>query len=556
MNSLAQDLRYALRQLRKSPGFTFVVIITLALGIGATTAIVSVVDSVLLRSANYQRPDQLVSISGKGPSTRPDEINEVSAGDFTVWQAQAPVFVGMAAYQPWEFHALSGGSGEPDEVWASPVTTNLFQVLGVNAFLGRTFAPNETQAVILSHQYWRSHFASDPKILGTTITLDGKLYWIIGIAPQDFEFPAANAQMWTPLTFIAADRANHEDRDLRVVARLNPGSTLHQAQAVMDTVAARVAAQSPNTNFGWTASVIPFKSRGIGDGLRDTIFALLGAVIFNLIETQALNHISINLPVLGFVAALSLFIGISVGLLPALKASRIDLSEWLKEHGRAATRGGSRLQGALVICEIALALVLLVGAGLMIQSFRLLSAAPTGFDPEHLLTVRLPLMGYKYSPGQSADFYRDVLRRIRSIPGVKSAGLANNLPFAGFNVTLNVPAPSNAPGDSGGNVGVDGRSISPGYFEAMGTPFVAGRDFTEDENRTGARCVRIVNQAMARLYWPNENAVGQQLRGVCPKDAVGEIVGVVADSNRSRLPPRRSQNCTSHTRSTRLLRSS
>jgi putative ABC transport system permease protein len=440
-------------------------------------------------------------------------------------------------------------------------------------------------------------------------TLDGKLYWIIGIAPQDFEFPAANAQLWTPLTFSAADRANHEHRDLSVVARLNRSSTLHQAQAVMDTLAGRLAAHNPKTNFGWTASVIPFKSPGVGDALRDTIFALLGAVVFmlmivcanvvsmlltrniarhrevavrvalgagrlrlirqmvvesvlltfgggvcgvmlarlglaaiiglvpkyNLVETQALNHISINLPVLGFVAALSLFVGIGVGLLPALKASRIDITEWLKEHGRAATRGGTHLQSALVVCEIALALVLLVGAGLMVQSFRRLSAAPTGFDPEHLLTVRVPLMTYKYSPTQSADFYRDILGRIRSIPGVKSAGLANNLPFTGFNVTLIVPAPLSTPGGSGGTVGVDGRSVSPGYFEAMGTPFVAGRDFTEDENREGAQCVRVLNQAMARLYWPGENAVGQQLPGVCPKGAVAVIVGVIADSKQESI---------------------
>ena len=604
MESFAQDLRYALRQLRNTPGFSLVVVVTLALGIGATTAIFSVVDSVLLRSANYQRPDELVSISGKGPSTRPDEVNEVSAGDFTDWQAQASVFSGMAAYQSWEFHALSGGGQEPDEIWASPVTPSLFHVLGVNALLGRTFTPNETQVVILSHQYWRTHFASDPKTIGKTIVLDGKMYQIVGIAPQDFEFPAANAQMWTPLVLSAADKANHENRDLSVVARLKPNSTLRQAQAVMDTIAGRIAAQSPKTNFGWSASVVPFKSREIGSALRDTLLALLGAVLFmltivcanvvsmllarnmarhgevavraalgagrlrlirqmviesvlltfaggvcgvilarlglaaivsllpkyNLIETQALNHISINLPILEFVAALSLFVGIGVGLLPALKASRIDISEWLKEHGRSAPHSGTYMQSALVMCEIALALVLLVGAGLMIQSFRRLSAAPTGFDPDHLLTVRVPLMRYKYSPAQSADFYREVLRQIRSIPGVKSAGLANNLPFAGFHVTLNVPSPLNSPGGSGGTVGVDGRSISPGYFGAMGTPFVAGRDFTDDENRAGAPCVRIVNQEMARLYWPGENAVGQQLPGVCPKDAVGVIVGVVADS--------------------------
>jgi putative ABC transport system permease protein len=199
METLGLDLRYALRQLRKSPGFTSVAVITLALGIGATTAIFSLVDTVLLHSSPYARPAELVAITEKDSTTAPGEINEVSAGDLTDWQEQAPVFAGVAAYQPWEFHALTGGGRDPDEVWASPVTPNLFQVLGINAFLGRTFTPNETQSVIVSHQYWRSHFASDPRLLGKPVSLDGKLYRVIGIAPADFEFPAANAQMWTPV---------------------------------------------------------------------------------------------------------------------------------------------------------------------------------------------------------------------------------------------------------------------------------------------------------------------------------------------------------------------
>ena len=604
MEVLAQDLRYALRQMRKSPGFTSAAIITLALGIGATTAIFSVVHTVLLHAAPYARSAELVAITEKGPATEPDGTTEVSAGDFTDWQAQAPVFAGMAAYQSWEFHALTGGGRDPDEGWASPVTPNLFQVLGVRAFLGRTFAPDETQAMMLSHQYWRSHFASDPKILGKALALDGKLYRVIGIAPPDFEFPAANAQMWTPLTFSPADRANHEDRKLSVVARLNPGVTVRKAQAVMDTVATRLASQYPTSNAGWSAPVAPFKSPEIRGTLRDTILALLGAVVFmlmiactnvasmllargaarqgeiavraalgagrsrlvrqllvesvlltvaagvgslvlaysglaaivrlvpkyNLVETQALKHISMNLPAFGFAAALSLLTGIGVGLLPALRASRIDISEWLKQHGLRAGVGGTRLQSALVTSEIALALVLLVGAGLMVQSFRRLSATPTGFDPDHLLTVRVPLMKYKYSPPQSAAFYRGVLESIRSIPGVKSAGMANNLPFTGFHLTLAIPAPPNSAGGPGGTIGFAGRSVSPGYFQAMGTPFVAGRDFTEAENRVDAPCVRIVNQALARLYWPGEDAVGQRLPGVCPKGAAAVIVGVVADS--------------------------
>ena len=603
-----QDLRYGLRQLRRSPGFSAAVVATLALGIGATTAIFSVVNTVLLHSAPYARSAELVAITEKGPATAPGEINEVSAGDLTEWQAQAPVFTAVAAYQAWEFHALTGGGGDPDEVWASPVTPNLFQVLGVNVFLGRSFASNDTQAVILSHQYWQGHFASDPRTLGKALALDGKLYRVIGIAPPEFEFPAANTEMWTPLSFSAADRANHEDRRLSVIARLKPGITLRQAQAVMDTVAVRLASQYPRTNSGWRAPVIPFRSPEVGGILRDAIFTLLGAVVFmlmvvcanvasmllargagrqgeiavraalgagrlrlvrqlvvesvllaaaagaggvllarsglavivslvpkyNLVETQALRHISMNLTVFGFAALLSLLTGIGVGLLPALRASRIDVSEWLKEHGStAACARGTRLQSALVTCEIALALVLLVGAGLMVRSFRRLAAAPTGFDPDHLLTVRVPLMNYKYSPAQSTDFYRGVLARIRNIPGVKSAGMANNLPFTGFHVSLVLPSPPNSPGGPGSTLGAAGRSVSPGYFQAMGTPLVEGRDFTEAENRMDAPCVRIVNQAMARLYWPGKDAVGQRLPGVCPKGASAAIVGVVVDSKQN-----------------------
>jgi putative ABC transport system permease protein len=603
MNGLLQDLRYALRQLRKSPGFSSVAILALALGIGATTAISSVVDSVLLHSAPYLRSGELVSITEKSSTTAPGEINEVSAGDFADWQTQVPVFTGLAAYRSWEFHALSG-LGDPDEVWVSPVTPNLFQVLGVNAFRGRTFAPNETQALILSYPYWRSHFASDPGILGKALILDGKLYRVIGVAPPDFEFPAANTEMWTPLNLSAADRADHEDRGLSVIARVKTGVTLRQAQAVMDTVAARLGAQYPKTNSGWSAPVSRSKSPEVAGILRDAILAILGAVVFmlmivcanvtsmllakgtarqgeiavraamgagrrrlvrqlvveslllttaagvggivlahlglrvivnlvpkyNLVESQALHRISINLAVLGAAVALSLLAGIAVGLLPALRASHIDISQWLKEHGKAtAGASGTRLQSILVTCEIALALVLLVGAGLMVQSFRRLASAPTGFDPDHLLTVRVPLMNYKYSPQQSADFYSSVLERIRNIPGVRSAAMANNLPFTGFHVSLVLPPPPNPPARAGSNIEAAGRGISPGYFQAMGMPLIEGRDFTDAENRGNARCVKIVNEAMARLYWPGEHAVGQQLPGVCAKGAA-TIVGVVADS--------------------------
>src|SRR5437762_906332 len=272
-----QDLHFGLRMLRRNPGFAAVAALTLALGIGANTAIFSVVDSVLLRPASYAKPSELVDINEVGPETAAGAINEVSPGDFIEWQKQAQAFQGMAAYQRWEFHALTG-SGEPDEVWAVPVTTNLFNLLGVNTIRGRTFAENETQAVVLSYQYWESHFSSDPNIIGKALALDGKSYTVLGVAPADFEFPRANTQIWVPLTFCAAESADHAHRTLSVIARLKSGVTLRQAQAVMDIVSRRLAAQFPKTTAGWSAPVSLFKGPVAENVLRTAIFALLGAV--------------------------------------------------------------------------------------------------------------------------------------------------------------------------------------------------------------------------------------------------------------------------------------
>jgi putative ABC transport system permease protein len=254
---------------------------------------------------------------------------------------------------------------------------------------------------------------------------------------------------------------------------------------------------------------------------------------YSLIATQGLYRIVINLPVLAFAVALSLLTGIVVGLLPALRVSKLDLNESLKEGGRSSATSArrSRLQRALVVLEVALALVLLVGAGLMIETFRHLETAPTGFNPDHLLTVRVPLAEYEYKQGpKSAEFYRGVLGRIQAIPGVKSAGMANNLPFTGFHTSNEIPLPGNSPGGPGVTIHLTQRSVSPGYFRAMEIPLKEGRDFTLADSESNARCVRIINEAMARRYWPGEDTVGKQLYGFCAKDAPALIVGVVADS--------------------------
>src|SRR5438552_13956330 len=327
-----QDLHFGLRMLAKNPGFTAIAVLTLALGIGANTAIFSVVDSVLLRPASYAKPSELVDINEVGPETAAGAINEVSPGDFIEWQKQAQAFQGIAAYQRWEFHALTG-TGEPDEVCAVPVTASLFSVLGVNTIRGRTFAENETQAVVLSYQYWESHFSSDPNVIGKALALDGKSYTVLGVAPADFEFPRANTQVWVPLTFSAAESADHAHRTLSVIARLKSGVTLRQAQAVMDIVSllivgANVASMllaRGTTRQGEMAiraalgagrlrlirqllveSVLLAGAGGVGglmlarSGLR-MIVSLVPK--YNLVETESVHHISMNLTAFAFTAA-------------------------------------------------------------------------------------------------------------------------------------------------------------------------------------------------------------------------------------------------------------
>ncbi len=612
LETVWQDLRYGAHQLRRNSGFTIAAVLTLALGIGATTAIFSVVETVLLHSPPYQAPDRLVALNERSPQ---GEESELSAGDFADLHDQSRAFQGMAAYTLWEFHTLTGVR-EPDEVWSSAVSPNLFDVLGTHATLGRTFVASDTQSLVLSFRYWRSHFLSDPSLIGKVLTLDGKPYAVVGVMPPEFEFPASDAQMWIPLIFSDANRANHKERSLSVIARLKAGASLRQAQAEMETIGRQWETQNPETNRGWSVVLKQFKGPQPGRDLKVAIFAALGAVIFVqlivcanvvntllargaarqgemairaalgasrwrlvrqlLVETLMLAgagslaglllasvglhlivslvprytmtqihdvaQITINLPVLGFTAALSLLTGIAVGLLPALRVSRFNLEEGLKERGRTSGTSArtSVVQRGLVVSEVALALILLIGAGLMVQSFGRLTASPVGFNPDHILTVRVPLAKYKYSEGpQSANFYREVLQRIRAIPGVKSAGMSNNLPFTGFSTRVDFPASPDSPAGRSGTIYVATRSVSPGYFQALGIPLRAGRDFNETDNERNVPCVRIVNEAMARLYWPGQVPVALQVPRACPKDAAALIVGVVGDSKQDSVnsPP-------------------
>src|SRR5579859_4627867 len=278
METLLQDIRFGLRQLRRNPGFTAVAVLTLALGIGATTAIFSVVDAVLLHAQPYQRPEQLVALSERSAQGKEHDL---SVGSYANFQDQAQSLQGVAAYTRWEFHTMTGVS-EPDEVWASAVSTNLFDLLGIHAVLGRTFNSNDTQSAVLSYRYWRGHFSANPSIIGLVLKLDGKPYAIVGVAPPDFEFPASNAQMWVPLVFSAADLSNYdrENKSASIIARLKAGVTVKQAQAEADTIAHRLALEFPKTNTGWGIHVDQYQQPELSGILRAALFALMGAVLF------------------------------------------------------------------------------------------------------------------------------------------------------------------------------------------------------------------------------------------------------------------------------------
>jgi predicted permease len=602
-----RDMVYAFRQLRRSLGFTAVAIFTLALGIGGTTAVFSALDAVLFHGLPYRDPAQLIELATRNPQ---GETNSLSAAEFADYQTQTQSFEDVAAYDRWKFLVLTG-IGDPDEVWSSRVSNNLFHLLGVKAVAGRTFAAEETHVAILSSEYWRNHFAADWGVIGKTIALDGEPYTVIGIAPANFEFPDPNTQVWLPLVFADAEKNDRGKRDFEVIGRLKPGAALSQAQAAIDLVSSRLAMQYPKTNAGWTATIQSYKAPETSSPLRSAIFALLAAVVFvlliacsnvtsmllargasrsaemavrsalgagrarlirqllvesvllsgaacvlglllaytglamtgallpkyTLVESQSLRHIPIHLPILGFTVVFSLFTGIAVSLVPALRVSKPDLVDSLNQGGRTFGLGArkSGLQRALIVVEVALALVLLVGAGLMVQSFQRFAKTPTGFHPDHLLTVRIPLVQYKYAQGpRSAAFYQSVLERIRAIPGVSSAGMVNDLPFTGFGTSVSFPAPLNSHDPSDGQM-IAANAISPGYFQSMGIPIKAGRDFSQADNLQGAPCVRIVNESMAHLYWPGENPIGKQVLRACVADATAQIVGVVGDSSHAAL---------------------
>jgi predicted permease len=582
LETLWQDIRYGARMLRKNPGFTIIAVLTLALGIGANTAIFSVVNAVLLRPLPYRNSNQLVVLRETSPRVGPVSV---SYPNFLDWRQQSHAFTQMAAVHNMGFN-LSGVT-QPENIEGLAVSPNFLSLLGVRPLLGRDLLPSEeapgtTPVVLLSYQLWQSHLSADPNVAGRSVTLDGRSFTIVGVMPPAFRSPE-KSDVIAPIGVWAKDMmARGERDDTDVVGRLASGVTFSQARVEMDTIAARLAKEYPETNEGAGVNMMSMRDVFVSD-TRPAVLVLFAAVVLVLLiacvnvanlflvrgaarakeiavrrafgasrgrvirqmlteslvlsliggalgillgvwGVTGLGHlippdsfqgmdVRMDRSVLLFTGAIVVLVSIAFGLFPALQATRPDVQETLKEGGRSSTAGTGqhRLRSALAIAETALALVLLVGAGLMMKSlFRLLQVNP-GFQPERVLQMEMYLRSSQYStPEAMKNFWQQVLDRTRAIPGVESVALGTNVPMS-FNhhrgdITIE-GQPQPAPGEY---AHPDYHIVSPGYTETLAVPLLRGRSFVDADNESGLP-VAIINTALARRYWPNEDPVGKRI---------------------------------------------
>jgi putative ABC transport system permease protein len=609
MATFLQDIRYAFRTLGKSPGFTAIVVLTLALGIGANTAIFSVVDAVLLAPLPYSEPSRLVMVWISNVP-RGDKIAPASGGDFAEWKSGNNVFSGMAASSD-EIFTLTG-AGEPQNVIGYQFSADYFRLLGAWPELGRTFLDEEDRSggpdvVVLSDAIWRRAFSADPHIVGKSITLTGKPFTVVGVMPPNFKYPST-VELWTPLALPTSFLTNYDDTPLRIMARLKPGVTLKQAQAQMDSIEQRIAHEHPQTDTGNSVTLVPLREEIAGD-VKMPLLVLLGAVGFVLLmacaniaglmlaraagrrkeiairvalgasrgrlirqfltEGLALSLIggtlgfliasgatsvllsifptniaNLNIPqvtnipmdvrVFAFTLFAAVFTGLLFGLAPVLSLKVAASADGLRGSGRSMTAGsgGLRLRSALVASEFALALVLLVGAGLLIGSFRNLLQGNLGFDADHIISAQLILSQNKYPPAQPQkpfEFANEVLTQIRRQPGVEYAAAADFMPLSGFWSAANFTVqgqPEPAPGQ---RPSAKSERVTPEYFRTMRIPLLKGRDFAEQDRKDAPQVV-IVNETLAHQAFGSRDPIGERLNlGDSKKPDLWQIVGVVGD---------------------------
>jgi putative ABC transport system permease protein len=612
MNGLLPDLRYALRQLRKSPAFTTAVVTTLALGIGANTAIFSVVNGILIRDLPYKEADRLLLLWSVGRNG--NQRDQLSFTDIDDYRLQNHVFENIAGFGDWS--ATFIGSGDPARIPGMQVTDGYFALLRAKPMLGRDFLPEEQiegkdQVVILSNGLWLRRFAGDRQIVGKQINLSGKPYTIVGVMPKQFPILPATlvagpAQFYRP----AAEKRDDKERlsrHLRAIARLKPGVAIQEAQSDLELINHGLAKQFPDEYCTTGIRVIKLQD-DIAGGLRPALLVLLGAIGFllliacanvsNLLLSRAIQRhrdvairsalgasrarlvqqvlcesvllawcggvlgvllanwatriiiaigakvipqlvgVAIDARVLAFTATLSLLTGLLFGLVPALRVSGLTLNETLREGGRSTGTAHEGFRKALAVSEIALAFVLLAGAGLLIRSFSKLHAVDPGFRSDHLLTMDIGLPAAKYPPGtlKPLGFYRELLTRINSVPGVQSVGAVSVLPLGGNFDTAGTEPEGFAHGP-GETPYPERYIVTQGYFPAMGIRLERGRLFSEGDDES-ASLVVLVSETAARRWWPNQDPVGRHIK-VPGFDAGPQpwrtVVGVVGDVKQSGL---------------------
>jgi predicted permease len=615
LETLLQDLRFGARMLMKQPGFTLIAIVTLALGIGANTAIFSVVNGVLFRPLPYYEPERLVMMWAEQPIQQTQSgvtDYSVTNADFVDWRNQNQVFEQMAAMYGHRGNLMGGG--EPEPVAALYTSASLFPLLNARLAVGRAFLPEEDRAgadrvVVLSHGLWFQRYGADPNIIGQKVTLDNRAYTVIGVTGPDFQFPhrgelparfkiATKVDLYLPLAFTPAEMNDRLDDHLAVIARLKSGVSVEQASAEMSAIARRLTEKYPQTNTDKGVRLTPLYQQAVGKA-RTALLVLLGAVGFvlliacanvaNLLLARAATRqkemairaalgasrwrvvrqllteslllaisggaaglllawrlvelllaiapdnlpraqdIRLDTRVAGFTLAVSLLTGIVFGLLPALQASKINFGEALKGGGRdAAGLLRRRLRGFLVVGEVALAFVLLIGAGLLIRSFARLTEVDPGFDPRRILTMNVWPQPPKYTNAQANAFHQRTLERMRALPGVEAAAMVHPAPLsgesrsAGFGIEGR-PSPTEEPFNAGL------RIISPDFFKTFRISMVNGRLLAESDDAKAPPVV-VVNESLARIYFANESPVGKR---IIISGGTRAIVGVVGDVKHS-----------------------
>ena len=605
---LLADAFYGWRVFRRAPSFAIAVVLVLALGIGANTAIFSIVNAVLLRPVPFEEPDRIVRLFHVPPQDAfPNTPTfSVSPANFYDWKRDARLFDGMAIHRFRQF-TLTGGS-TPQSILAGAVDAAFFDVLGARPALGRTFLPEEDtpgggRVAILSDRFWKAHFNGAGDVVGQTLNLNGQAYSVVGVMPPAFSFRAWSItarDIWVPVAYTDEAKRVRENHNAQVVARLKPGVTVEQARAELTAISQRLEREHPKENAGWGATAIPLQDVVVGD-VRTPLLVLLGAVglvlliacanVGNLLFTRALarrkelavraalgagrgrvfqqllveammlslaggiagvlladttlnvtaalladqlpraDEVRLDARVLLFAAVVSILTGVLAGALPALRAVRSDLTDALKEGGRNDGALGVRTRYGLIVCEVALSLVLLMGAGVMIRSLLALRNVDPGFDSSGVLAMQVSLPEIRYpTPAHVNAFFDTALQQLRALPGVAAAGAIDDLPLQGGSVQPVVleGRPELLPRDQ---PTVEVRKITPGYFSAMGIPVLQGRDAL-----SGDQEVMLVSPSAAKLLWGDESPIGRRVTlPLQSRTVLKTVIGIVGDVKQGAL---------------------